>query len=169
MLKNLAVFMAIVMMFVSVQSAGAQGKSYVTLKAGTPVMLELLSHVNSNRCHAGDMVDFRVSQDVKVNGKVVIAAGAIARGQVTYAQKNNFFGTPGEVSVVVRSVTTVDGTQIPLTSTSLSNEGNDKLAASIVVTIFCLLGFIIKGGKGELIPGTQLHAIVTADVEIENN
>ena len=164
--KGIALLMAGIMMFTSVVPAKAETNKYVVLKAGTPVMLELLTNVTSNSSHVGDMVDFRVTNDVKVKGEVVIPAGSIARGQVTYATKNNFIGTAGEISVTVRSVTAIDGTSVPLSSAGISNEGNDKLVVSIVLTLFCILGLLIKGEKGKLISGSPISASVATDVEI---
>lgn len=164
--RGISLLMAIVMMFTSVLPTSAEEDKYVILKAGTPVMLELITNVSSNKSHVGDIVDFRVTNDVKVKGDVVIPAGSIARGQVTYASKSNFIGIPGEVSVTVRSVTAVDGSQIPLSSAGISNEGNDKMVISIVLTVLCILGLAIRGEKGRLVSGTPISASVATDVEI---
>ncbi len=164
--KGLALFMASIMMFTSVAPAKAESGKYVVLKAGTPVMLELITNVNSNKFHAGDMVDFRVTNDVKVKGEVVIPAGSIAKGQVTYTSKSNFIGTAGEISVTVRSVTAVDGSTVLLSSAGISNEGNDKMVVSIVISLFCILGLLVKGERGKLVTGSPVSATIASNVEI---
>ena len=107
--------------------------------------------------------------DIKVNGKTVVAAGSVAQGQVTKAKKNGLFGTAGELSITVKSVRAVDGSMIYLSNSNLNDEGSDKLVVSIVVTLFCLFGFLIKGGKAEIPAGTQCQAIVMSDVEVNVN
>lgn len=112
------------------------------------------------------MVDFRVLNDIKVNGKTVIAVGSIAQGQITRAKKRGLMGSEGELTVTIRSVKAVDGTMVYLSGSSLSDEGGNKLALSIVLTICCLFGFLIKGGKAEIPAGTQIQGTVTSNIEI---
>ena len=68
----------------------------VTLKSGTPVALELISTIKSNKAKSGQMVDFRVINNVKAGNTIVIPAGSIAKGQVVEADKSGIFGQPGE-------------------------------------------------------------------------
>ena len=72
----------------------------------------------------------------------------------------------GELTVTIRSVKAVDGTMVYLSGSSLSDEGGNKLALSIVLTICCLFGFLIKGGKAEIPAGTQIQGTVTSNIEI---
>ena len=135
------------------------------LKAGTMVSLELVNKVTSDM-KAGETVDFRVMSDVKTDGVVVIPAGSIAKGQVLSVSKNKLLGTPGEVSIQVKSVNAIDGTRVALSGSSFTAEGNGKLAASLILTFLCGFGFLIKGGKGEIIPGTTFEATVSSNTDI---
>lgn len=163
--KTIALFLAFVVLFSSHASASNAG-NIVVLKSGTPVYLELMSTVNANKVKSGEVVDFRVINDVTIDGNVVIPAGSIAKGQVVSAEKNGILGGAGELSLTVRSVTAADGTTVPLTASSLDDEGQDKLVVSIVLTLFCLFGFLIKGGKAEIAQGAQLTATVLSNTEI---
>ena len=60
----------------------------------------------------------------------------------------------------------VDGTNVFFTSNTVGDEGSNKVAVSIVLTILCLFGFLIKGGKAELPAGTQVQGMVASNVEI---
>lgn len=114
-----------------------------------------------------EIVDFRVPNDIKVDGKTVIEAGSIAQGQVVRAKKNNLLGMQGELEIAVRSVKAVDGTTIYLTAGNLNDEGNNQMALSIILTFCCLFGFLIKGGNAEIPAGTQVNAMVGSNVEID--
>ena len=138
----------------------------VMLKSGTMVSLELINRVTSDM-KVGQIVDFRVLSDVKAGGEVVIKAGTIAKGQVVDISKNSMLGQPGEVTLSVKSVTAVDGTRVALTGASLTSEGKSKLAVSIVFTLLCILGFLIKGEEGKIPPGTVFDAMVATDTEVE--
>lgn len=160
--KSCVLLMAIAMLTMSFTTPG----EVVILKAGTIIPLELVSTLNGNNVQSGQMVDFRVLNDIKVDGKTVISAGSIAKGQITRAKKNALMGSAGELTVAVKSVRAVDGTTVYLSSNILSDEGNNKLAISIVLTICCLFGFLIKGGKAEIPAGAQIEGTVISNVEI---
>ena len=140
--------------------------SVVTLKSGTPVILELISGIKSNKAKSGQMVDFRVVSDVKANGIVVIPAGSIAKGQVIESQKSGIFGQPGELRVAIKSVTAIDGTVVPLMASEFNDEGKDKLVVSIIGGLLCLFPFFMKGGKAEMPAGTQIQAAILSSTEI---
>lgn len=137
----------------------------VVLKAGTMVSMELVNEVTS-KMTAGQTVDFRVMTDVKADGVVVIPAGSIAKGQVISASKNKLLGTPGEVTVQVKSVNAIDGTRIALSGSSFTAEGDSKLVTSLVLTFLCGFGFLIKGGAGVITPGTTFDATVASNTDI---
>ena len=160
--KPFAVLMAIAMLTMSFTMPG----QVVVIKAGTVVPMELVNSLTSKNARSGQMVDFRVTSDIVVDGKVVIAAGSIAQGQITRVEKSGLLGSAGELEVTVRSVKAVDGTNVFFTSNTIGYEGRNKLAVSIVLTILCLFGFLIKGGKAELPAGTQVQGMVASNVEI---
>ena len=135
------------------------------LKAGTMVNLELISEVTSDM-KAGQTVDFRVTTDVKADGVVVIPAGSIAKGQILSASKNKLLGGEGEVTVQVKSVNAIDGTRVALSGSSLTAEGENALVLSIVLTLLCWFGFLLKGGKGVIAAGTSFDAMVASNTDI---
>lgn len=160
--KPYVILMAIAMLTMSFITPG----EVVILKAGTTIPLELVSTLSGNKVQSGQMVDFRVLDDIKVNGKTVISVGSIAKGQITRAKKNGLMGNEGELTVEIKSVRAVDGTTVYLSGNNLSDEGSNRLAISIVLTICCLFGFLIKGGKAEIPAGAQIQGTVTSNVEV---
>ena len=140
--KTIALFLAFVVLFSSHASASNVG-NIVVLKSGTSVNLELMSTINANKVKTGEVVDFRVVNDVKVDGKTVISAGSIAQGQIVRAKKNGLLGSEGELEIAVKSIKAVDGTNIYLSSNNLADEGSNKVVLSVVVTLLCLFGFLI--------------------------
>ena len=150
---------------VRLSSFTAPAGNVVVLKAGTMVSLELVNEVNS-KMNPGQTVDFRVMSDVKADGVVVIPAGSSAKGQVLNASKNKMLGTPGEVTIQVKSVNAIDGTRIPLSGSSFTSEGDSKLVTSLVLTFLCGFGFLMKGGSGIITPGTTFDATVASNTDI---
>ena len=164
MFKPTTLFVAMTFLFMSVTlPTNAQT---VVLKAGTLVNLELTDTIKSNKVKNGQVVNFRVTHDVKVDDKVIIPAGSLAKGQITERKSSSLLGIPGEVAVTIKSITASDGTLIPLSSNSLSDEGQNKVVVSVVLTLLCLFGFIIKGGQAEISAGSTIQAYVASNTEV---
>lgn len=66
--KPTVLLMAIAMLTMSFTMPG----EVVTLKAGTTIPLELVSTLSSNNVQSGQMVDFRVLNDIKVMVKLLL-------------------------------------------------------------------------------------------------
>ncbi|MDT3369140.1 hypothetical protein [Macellibacteroides fermentans] len=161
-LKSTALLLSFAMMFMSFTLPAGP----VTLKSGSIIPLELLSTISSKDCRSGQMIDFKVTKDVVAEGKTVIPAGSIAKGQISRVKKSGLLGSEGQIEVVIRSVTAIDGTDVYLTGASLNDEGNNQVALSIVLTFLCLFGFLIKGGNAEIPAGTLCNATVAGNTTI---
>lgn len=140
----------------------------IKLPAGTSVPLETTQMISSESLQVGQMVDLRVTSDVKVEGKIVIPAGSIAKGLVNRADKPKAIGKQGSIEIQIKSVKAVDGQDIPLSGGTLFKEGEDKQTLAIVLgLLLCLLCLLIKG-KDAVIPiGTSLTSNVASNSEIE--
>ena len=140
----------------------------VVLNAGSIIPLETVSMIQSDLVSVGQTIDFRVKNDVKVDGKTVVAGGSIARGQVVRAQKAKGFGKAGLIEIQIKSVTAVDGQEVSLTGGNVFQEGQDKQTLSIVLGIFvCLLFLIMKGKNAQIPPGYQITSSVATTMTIK--
>lgn len=140
----------------------------VVLKAGTPVELELVDMIDTKTIAPGQTIDFRVKYDIKVDDKVVIAAGSIAKGQVIRSKKAKAIGSPGEVQIEIKTVSAVDGTRISLSGGNIYRVGEDQQTLSLVLGIFlCILCLLIKGKEVQIMPGTSFDVTVATSTEIE--
>ena len=79
----------------------SQGKAKVTVKGGTVITLAATNNVRASQVNVGDLVTFKLVQDVKVDGKVAIPAGTLAYGKVTEAKRSTCFGTKGRLGIHV--------------------------------------------------------------------
>ncbi|MBC8278617.1 MAG: hypothetical protein H8E46_10330 [FCB group bacterium] len=139
----------------------------LTIPSGTPVIIKLDQEVNSKTVTPGSVIKASVANDVKVNGKVVIKAGAVCDVSVLNSRKAGIVGSPGSVTISVNSVKSVDGTNIPLMNASKSDEGKSEVATAVVITILCcILGLLMKGKEGVIPAGTQITGYTVAQVDI---
>ena len=147
----------VVLLFVLFLSFCKAEAKDVTLKSGTQIPLELQGTITSKNVSNGSIINFKCTKDIIVNKEVVIRAGEIAKGQVSRVKKNGILGKAGEIEIKVNSIVAVDGTEVYLSSSSLYDDGKDKLLLSL------FLCFLIKGGNGEIPAGTQCLASVAGN------
>lgn len=163
--KPIAMFLAVSFLFMSFKTT-ANGQ--VSLNAGTTVALETVSMIQSDFVTVGQTIDFRVKYDVKAEGKTVVQAGAIAKGQVMRAQKAKGLGKEGFVEIQIKSVTAVDGQEVFLTGGNVYNEGEDKQTLSILLGVFvCILFLAMKGKNAQVPPGYQVSSSVATTTIIK--
>ena len=123
----------------------------VTLRAGTIVSVELMEELDPNELSVGNAIDLMVRSNVYVNGKVVIATGAIAEGMVKKV-KRGCGGDCVEVTITVENVQAVDGQRIYLRS------------IPHIMKSDCCSG---KKNEPQLLPiGTKISSRVLNDVKI---
>ena len=108
MLKIKNVFFVLLLLTISLNCLAED----VVLKAGTAVPVKLESTISSKNAAVGQIVNFRVTAPIMVNGKTVIESGAIATGQVVRAKKNGILGKEGELQLTINSVLAVDGSKV---------------------------------------------------------
>jgi hypothetical protein len=140
--------------------------STIQVPPGTQIVVTTVADLKPDNLNVGDMVALTVVSDVVVNGKVIIKAGAAAQGEVVSSKKNNFIGIPGAIGVALRTVTTVDGKNIPI-SASKHVKGDDKMVVSIGLSLVCCILFaLIKGGEATIPAGTQMNGTTTMAVDV---
>jgi hypothetical protein len=102
-------------------SAGTHPKSsastqFLSLLDSMPIRMKLDKTISSADAHVGDDVSLEVSEDVVVDGFLVIAKGASALGVVNEAEPKKALGRGGKLSVLIRSVRLADNEQAVLRS-----------------------------------------------------
>jgi len=138
----------------------------VTVVTGTAVILETVKDITTKDVNVGDKVSLSVSNDVIVDGEIVIKKGTIAFGEVVVSQKIGAVGAPGKLGISVRSVPAVDGTNIIL-SGSKNVEGKSKQAESIVLTLLCCILFLVmKGEDATIKKGANIETYVLSNATV---
>jgi hypothetical protein len=163
--RNLVVSAGILFAILTLSGISA-ANSKVKVKEGTFVPVRLKQVVASESCQRDQYIDLEVSQDVTVDGKVVIKSGALVRGQIDQCEKAKIAGTPGAVRVVILSVQAVDGQNIPLRSAG-SRTGEDKTMTAVGGGLICPVMFLQKGDPATYPAGTEFQAFTGGDREIE--
>jgi hypothetical protein len=141
-------------------------KKIVTLQEATVLSIELKETCSSETAKQGDRVIFEVMSDIKVEGAIVIREGTPVTGSVVKAEPAKWLGRAGELIINVEYTRAVDDQKIPL-RVSLTEEGKDSIAASVVLTVLCCpLFLLIEGKKAECLKGAKYTVYVAADRKI---
>lgn len=145
-----------------------------TLLDGTPIKLRLAENLTSATAKAGDQVPFEVTEDVLVDGVVVIPKGGAALATVTDANPKRRMGRGGKLDVNIDSARLVDGEKVQLRA-SQENQGGGHVGAmtgAMVGTAIVFFPaaplFLFMHGKDVTIPqGTEITAFVEGDMKLE--
>lgn len=156
----------------------------VTLREGETVRLKLMETVSSKSNHAGDQIRLESAEDVYVNGRLVIAAGSPAKGEILALRQKRGV-VHGELVCRLGYVQAVDGRWIPLEglisrspsglrelpegANPLSTTGSEtETDVASGLTAFFFLPFypLFRGRDAVLQEGTLFEAFVARDVII---
>ena len=130
----------------------------VTIPDGTELKIATTEDISGQKVVEGDPLTFKVSEDVKVDGKIVIAKDTLVKGTVSTAKKKGFMGKGGELSVRIESTQTVDDQKVKLRA-SKSGEGGDNMGSTVALTVlFGPIGLLRKGKEAKIKAGTILTA-----------
>ena len=142
------------------------------MPANTLIKIALVTPVQSKNLKAQDVIQFKVAQDVVVNGKLVFAKGSLGEGIVTKVKQARNFGRNAEVNVDFHRTKSVDGTFVPTFSgeeakqemKSLAMAGGASVAGIAVLgPVGIVAGAFVHGKDVDLPAGTELYIQTKAD------
>ena len=135
--------------------SGPVGSSIV-IPDGTEVKVITMEEVSGKHSVEGDQLNFKVAEDVIIDGIKVIAKDTIVKATVTAAKKPGFAGTSGKLSVRLDSTKTVDGQDVKLRA-SKAGKGGTNTGTTVALVVFLGPIGLLKHGKDAKLPaGTAL-------------
>jgi hypothetical protein len=147
------------------QQAAAQGTE-VVIPDGTEFSVTTVEAISSKTATEGDPLSFKVTEDVKINGHVVIPEGTLVKGVVSNAKKAGMMGKGGNLAIRIESTTTVDNQKLKLRS-SKGKEGDDKTGTTVaLVVLFGPLGFLKHGKNAQIKQGTQIKVFTDEEKKV---
>jgi len=145
-----------------------------TLLDGTAVKLRLAETISSATAKTGQEIPFEVTEDVLVQGVIVLPKGAQAIATVTEASTKKSMGRGGKLNVNVDSARLIDGEKVQLRAVQ-DNKGGGHIGAmtgAMVATSIVFFPaaplFLFIHGKDITIPkGTEVTAFVEGDMKLD--
>ena len=90
----------------------AKGEAYIP--KGTKIPMEISQTITGKRSHEGDTIKFTTTQNIIINGVVVIPKDSLVYGQVIKAHGPGMLGRSGKLDFSIDSVNTINNVKIPL-------------------------------------------------------
>jgi hypothetical protein len=139
----------------------ATASAQTMIPDGTKIRVRLEQNLSSETAELGQVVDFAVTQEVRVGDAVVVANGARATGSIVHVQPKRGFGRSGKLDFSIERVQLVDGAWLNVRYTPQKNKGKGNGLTTGIVTgglavIFlpaAPLGGLIKGHDATIIKG----------------
>jgi hypothetical protein len=157
--------------FLPLGAATLQGPAPQTIEVvipdGTEFTVITTEEISSKTATEGDPISFKVDEEVRINGHVVIAKDTLVKGTVASAKKSGFFGRGGNLGIRIESAMTVDNQKVKLRSAK-GKEGGDKTGTTVaLVVLFGPLGFLKKGKQAIIKPGTQIKVYTDEEKKVQ--
>lgn len=145
----------------------AKPENVKVIPDGTEFTVVTTEEITSKTAAEGDPLTFKVAEDVKIDGQVVIAKDSVVKGVVAQAKKAGMMGRGGTLGIRVESGTTVDNQRLKLRS-SKGKEGDDKTGTTVaLVVLFGPLGFLKHGKNAKIKPGTEIKVYTDEEKRVE--
>lgn len=139
----------------------------VLLQEGAIIEVELLDTLSSKVSKQGDIFRMKTRADISVQGRVVIPAGSIGYGTITYVEPRRMLGQAGELFYRFEYVKVGDR-QIKIRS-SQGGTGKDSTGSTIaLVALFGVFGMLKKGADIVIPAGTKFEVFNAQNAEFSN-
>jgi hypothetical protein len=159
---------------VTAPAAKGPDAAQIPLPDGTPVKLRLNRTISSADASVGQPADFTVTEDVAVNGVILIPKGSAGMCKVTEAQPKRRMGRAGKLEIVLRYVRLADSETVPVRAVKDVKGKNAAVGMTVGIVATGLLFFpaaplfLLMKGKDITIPeGADAIAYVDGDRKLE--
>ena len=154
-------------MMLTAQAATKAEGTEIIVPDGTEFSVVTTEEISSKTATEGDPLNFKVDEDVVVNGQVVIKKDTLVKGVVSDASKSGMLGRGGKLSIKIESTTTVDGQKMKLRA-SKGKAGDNKTGTTVaLVVLFGPLGFLKKGKNATIKQGTKIQVYTDEEKKIQ--
>ena len=142
-----------------------------TLLDGTPIRLRLRRYLSANDTAEGKRIAFQVTDDVVIDGVLVIKKGAIGWGQISEAEKAKNFDRAARLDFTIDHITAVNGQIAPVRNyregmggTSKTKTAAKTAAVGALRGGIGILGMALTKGKNIGIrAGTEFIVFINGD------
>lgn len=125
----------------------------VEIAKDTLIKIKLTTALDTRSSRVGDSVIYQASEDVYVNGLLVIAKGALGSGKITRVERAQNFGRDAKLEINFEYMGAVDGTVL---ATFLGEKAKEETASMAKAAGATMVGLVVLGPVG-IVGGAFVH------------
>lgn len=140
------------------------GHIYIPKK--TMLNVELIEPANSKTHKKNQQVEFKTTENLIINGVVVIPKGTIGMGYVYEVQKAGGFGRKGVLRIAGKEIKTLNNVSVPLRKGLEGKGKTDGGAVAVAAVVSLVGGLFMKGSNINYPAGTDFQVEVRDNVDL---
>lgn len=140
------------------------GHIYIPKK--TMLNVELIEPANSKTHKKNQQVEFKTTENLIINGVVVIPKGTVGMGYVYEVQKAGGFGRKGVLRIAGKEIKTLNNVSVPLRKGLEGKGKTDGGAVAVAAAVSLVGGLFMKGSNINYPVGTDFQVEVRDNVDL---
>lgn len=140
------------------------GHIYIPKK--TMLNVELIEPANSKTHKKNQQVEFKTTENLIINGVVVIPKGTVGMGYVYEVQKAGGFGRKGVLRIAGKEIKTLNNVIVPLRKGLEGKGKTDGGAVAVAAAVSLVGGLFMKGSNINYPAGTDFQVEVRDNVDL---
>jgi len=140
----------------------------IRIPAGTPIEFELTEALSSQTSQQEQAFGLRLAEPIVIDGRQIVAPGALGGGEVIDAAPSAFGGRQGRLIVSGRYIE-IGGQRARIRGMQITAAGAHRVNTAIAVTMIPyagIAGIFVEGGKVEIPIGARGVARLAVDVDV---
>lgn len=140
------------------------GHIYIPKK--TMLNVELIEPANSKTHKKNQQVEFKTTENLIINGVVVIPKGTVGMSYVYEVQKAGGFGRKGVLRIAGKEIKTLNNVSVPLRKGLEGKGKTDGGAVAVAAAVSLVGGLFMKGSNINYPAGTDFQVEVRDNVDL---
>lgn len=128
--------------------------------------VELIEPANSKTHKKNQQVEFKTTENLIINGVVVIPKGTVGMGYVYEVQKAGGFGRKGVLRIAGKEIKTLNNVSVPLRKGLEGKGKTDGGAVAVAAAVSLVGGLFMKGSNINYPAGTDFQVEVRGNVDL---
>ena len=150
--------------FAEEEMPAKEGHIYIPKK--TMLNVELIEPANSKTHKKNQQVEFKTTENLIINGVVVIPKGTVGMGYVYEVQKAGGFGRKGVLRIAGKEIKTLNNVSVPLRKGLEGKGKTDGGAVAVAAAVSLVGGLFMKGSNINYPAGTDFQVEVRDNVDL---
>jgi len=137
----------------------------VYIPKGTLLKTEIITPINSGKNKVNDIVLFKTTETIVINGVEVIPKGTTGEAIVTKASPAGSWGKGGKIELAAKSIKTLNGIDVPLTLDAQKSGGGANMVLGVLA--FGVFSGFLHGSNQNIPVGTKFQVAVESDTDLQ--